>query len=408
MKHPQCCLITREWGATRRGFFSSVWWWQTAGLWHKARDQYVQRTETGEVLQQHLFNLGKNREFESKRLSLEKVVFARLCRSLTCHSREHKLLRKITCFHSCKNTIWFVFKREKRSLPHFQFLPNNCQAKQTEGREMASLQTITATAAFHFCKGCCSLKWLIFLQKQPQRNPFSPCGIACPFVLFLDGWCLLVHQHLQLLHFEKHSSLDARLFSKVCFVRTDSPFPPHETCNVIASRSCSSCLPWHYLFPCTAFPHPQRPFWDPDLRCSWFVRAHIKLPTRSFSFHHGPDHETSFWVSFTRPLLDWARQSRKHFQTGGISIHPWDSFIPQKWNRTALPSVSTVHVQVWQGTWCTSCALPDFCSPDYFSASSSGHVEEVSGTLVNAFQQLWGLQTARKHLVSFSLFCSCL
>lgn len=59
----------------------------------------------GKFCKQRLFSVGGSREFESERLSLEKVMFATLCRSLTCHSREHWLLRKITCFHSCKNTI---------------------------------------------------------------------------------------------------------------------------------------------------------------------------------------------------------------------------------------------------------------------------------------------------------------
>lgn len=185
--------VTRERGGTWRGFFSSVWWWQTAGLWHKARARYIQRTETGQVLQQHLFSLGKSREIETKRLSSEKVVFARLREFNLPFKENRSFWGKLLPFKDAK-TEFDLFLREKRPLPHFQLLPNTCQAKQTEGREIASLQTITATAAFHSCKGCCSLKWLIFLQKQPQRNPFSPWGFACPFVLFLEGWCLLVPQ----------------------------------------------------------------------------------------------------------------------------------------------------------------------------------------------------------------------
>lgn len=40
-----------------------------------------------------------------ERLSLENVVFPRLHRSLTFHSGQDKLLRKITFFHICKNAI---------------------------------------------------------------------------------------------------------------------------------------------------------------------------------------------------------------------------------------------------------------------------------------------------------------
>ena len=44
------------------------------------------------------------------------------------------------------------------------------------------------------------------------------------------------------------------------------------------------------------------------------------------------------------------------------------------------------------------------CSPAYFSTSSAECVEEVSRTLVNAFQQLWCLQNSRKCLgVTFAL-----
>lgn len=62
-------------------------------------------------LQQHLFNLGWGHR-ENKRLSLENIMFPRLRRSLAFHSGQDELLRKITFFHICKNTILFL--REKR------------------------------------------------------------------------------------------------------------------------------------------------------------------------------------------------------------------------------------------------------------------------------------------------------
>lgn len=78
---------------------------------------------------------------------------------------------------------------------------------------------------------------------------------------------------------------------------------------------------------------------------------------------------------------------------------PWHQhsslgFLHPPETKQAGSSVSTAHAHMWQAPG----APHVHCSPDYFSATSSGPVEGESGTLVNASEQLWGLQTSRKQL----------
>lgn len=113
---------------------------------------------------------------------------------------------------------------------------------------------------------------------------------------------------------------------------------------------------------------------------------------RNFSSWPWPQNKLLGLIYQTTAGLCQARQ--KKFPNHGISIHHWDSFLPQKRSKLAPPPDSTAHAHMWQAPG----AHHVHCWPDYFSATSSGPVEGESGTLVNASEQLRGLQTSRKQL----------
>lgn len=162
-------------------------------------------------------------------------------------------------------------------------------------------------------------------------------------------------------------------------------------------------LPQIFLMPILSLPVPLYHF-PPSTETSLRSRSQMLVICEG---SHQASHEKVFLSSRPWPwknLLNFiykttaglCQAKQKAFLNWSIGIRHWDSFVLWKWSRVAILSVSTAHVHVLQGTWCTSCALPDSCSPTYFSASSSGHMKEVSGTLVNTSQQLCSLQISKK------------